>query len=249
MTQHSVPPQERVFDRAPSTDPRSLSDYPIRRLTIADQPLKSLTWRLNPAIRLDQLREGSCEGHAWTHELAARPVPISHKIATHDTAVRLYHQAQYADEYRETPPEEGSSTLGGAKVVQQAGYMDAYHWAASVEDIMRGIAYEGPGVCGSDWLDGMWDPRPSGLMEITGDAVGGHAYLIRGVVLKPRLKGESNVGPCLVMTNSWGPGWGDNGSAYLPVEDFETHIWNQGADFCLPIGRRDPKLATPFASS
>lgn len=55
-----------------------------------------------------------------------------------------------------------------------------------------------------------------GMMGMpTGNPIGGHSFLCIGWVSKQ----EEGMGPCLVMVNSFGKGWGDNGLFYVPVKD------------------------------
>jgi hypothetical protein len=92
-------------------------------------------------------------------------------------------------------------------------------------------------VFGTDWLDSMFHPRPSGLLEVDFDSriAGGHAYLARGLLLKPAI-GEPKLGPVLRFRNSWGRDWGRNGDFFIRVEDVEA-LLNQGGEACCPLGR------------
>lgn len=233
---------ERTLDRLPSLNPKRLTEHHMRGLELVSKPLISKTWNLG--VRLDQGREGACVGFSWSQECNASPVAIGRHIITYDFAFGLFTVARrdfdpwYGEDY------EGTSVDAGAAALKAKGYMLAYKWATKVEEIALGVAYEGPGVAGTYWKSGMFEPRPSGLLEVTGSNEGGHAWLIRGVVLKPRLKGETRLGPCFAMTNTWGHSWGQNGTAYITFEDMERLLGEDG-EFCLPIGRQDPHIKAP----
>jgi hypothetical protein len=224
------------LDRVPFFDTRSRG-FPIRALLPDALPLRSFGWAC--PRWLDQGREGACVGFAWSHELAAYPV---HVPTTDETARDLYRQAQKVDEW---PGEDysGTSVLAGAKIVQDQGHMDEYRWAFGVEDALRAIGYFGPVVIGVNWYRSMFDPRPSGLLEVdrTAQPAGGHAILVRGVALKAQLKGEPSL-PVVRLRNSWGRDWGRNGDCYLRIDDFEW-LLDQGGECCIPVTRRHSPVA------
>ena len=220
------------LDRLPEFDERS-RDYPIRALVTEEAPLRSRGWAC-PAW-LDQGQEGACVGFSWSHELCAYPVPVG---GLDDQFARgVYKDAQKVDEW---PGEDysGTSVLAGAKVVQDKGYMDEYRWAFGVDDALRALGYQGPVVVGIPWYQSMFEPRPSGLVDVTPGGGGGHAILVRGVSLKARLKGEPGPMPVVRLRNSWGKSWGVDGDCYIRVEDFSDLLQAQG-DCCVPVVRKN----------
>lgn len=240
---------DRTFDRLVSFDPKS-KRFGIAALVEA-KPVRGKTWYYPGAPyktrqNTDQGQEGACPGFGWTNELIA--TPKAWKFKTHEQAnkfarEKIYWEAQKVDEWPggaypgAAPQYEGSSVLAAAKVVQSLGYMDEYRWAFNVDEAMLAVAHEGPVVVGTVWTDDM-EPRPSGLLEGTsGNERGGHCYLIRGVILKPKLRGEKLTEPVFLITNSWGDGWGKGGDAYIRVADFEKLMAKQG-EVCVPVRRR-----------
>lgn len=216
--------------------------FPIREVVPPD--LRTRTWRLDE--RIDQRDWGACVGHAFAHEVAASPAEINVPKMDHPYALDWYFDAQRIDpwaggEYPDASPRmAGTSVLAGVKIGQERGFWTGYRWAFSIEDVLRAVANEGPLVVGTWWRSSMWEPRPSGLIEgVSGAYEGGHAYMIRGLTLKPRLKGERGLGPLLRITNSWGREWGVNGEAFIRVEDFEQLLLDQG-EAVLPVGRQVP---------
>lgn len=219
-----------ALGRIPQFDQRSRA-FPIRTLVAARTP-RSYTWSCGAT--LDQGAEGSCVGHAWAHELVARPVVVAG--IDHATAVGLYYAAQGLDAWDggaypgADPFYEGTSVLAGAKAVQNAGYITEYRWAFGLEDLVLGLGYHGPAVLGIEWHDAMFDPDADGLLHVSGGVAGGHAILANGVSVRRRL---------VRLHNSWGPGWGVNGEAFIGFDDLATLLAADG-EACIPVGRRRP---------
>lgn len=210
----------RTFDRLVEFDPESRS-YPIR--TLVPPKFRSYTWRT--FINLDQGSEGACVGFAWTHDLAARPWPIRGLTDTY--AGWVYRQAQKVDEW---PGEdyEGTSVLAGAKVLHRSGYMDEYRWAFGLDDLRLALGYKGPAVLGLNWYRGMYEPDEKGFIHPTGSLLGGHAILAYSV---------SEPGEFVRLHNSWGPGWGEQGTCKVSFTDLDRLLREQG-EACIPVIRK-----------
>lgn len=213
---------ERVFDRRVSYDDRSLG-YPVRAL-VEDKPLRGYTWGC--PVRLDQGYEGACVGFAWAHELAARPKV--HGLVSALEAQQLYRWAQLNDEWADTPPEEGTSVLAGAKAAQKYGYLGEYRWCMNLRDLQLTVGYLGPVVIGTWWYEGMMEPDSTGYIHKRGDALGGHAILCNGYSVTKRR---------FTLTNSWGSAWGPlGGICYVSEADMEELLMDQG-EGCVPVVR------------
>lgn len=185
---------------------------------------KSKIWPCGPV--LDQLQEGSCVGHGFAHQLTAFPFPM--KSIAHNEAVKIYKKAQTLDEWPGVNY-EGTSVLAGAKAVQELypKGMESYRWANSLTDVIAVIGWHGPVVLGCNWYSGFYAPDAAGMIRLTGQNVGGHCLLIRGVDIKNNL---------LMLRNSWGANWGKKGNAWISFQDFERLLY-EGADCCVPIPR------------
>jgi hypothetical protein len=201
----------RTFDWRRSEDPRN-ARYPLRD-ALPSTEFARKTWRLD--IRLDQGNEGACVGFGTTHGIAA--APKTHRL-TDQFAMDLYHQAQTLDEWT-GENYEGSSVNGGMKAARAQGYVATYRWAQNVDDLLAAVSHLGPVVMGTVWHEGMWEPDGKGFLHPTGDVVGGHCWLVRGVD-----PGRERV----LMTNSWGRSWGLNGGAYLSFTDLEILLAGDG---------------------
>jgi hypothetical protein len=232
--------EDPKLDRLKQFDPRSRSFGVAERLAV--RPLRGKTWWYPGAPyksrnNTDQGREGACVGFGWTNELISTPRAWKwdNHTKANSFAQRIYKLAQIIDPW---PGEayEGTSVLAGAQVMQREKYIGEYRWAFDIDEVMHAVVQYGPVVVGTDWTDDM-EPRPSGLLQgVTGNVKGGHCYLLRGLILKPRIRGEANTGPVFVLTNSWGDAWGKDGDAYIRVSDFETLMKREG-EVCVPVGR------------
>lgn len=225
------------LDRVPSFDDRSWG-YSVRGLLAAETgtakpPLRSFTWQVGPV--LDQGREGACVG--FGHSARIMAAPDRHKEVDNAWAREVYLAAQRIDEW---PGEdyEGTSVLAGAKVLKNRGLYESYAWAFGVDDTLRAIGYLGPVVLGINWVEGMDDPRPSGLVEVSGRVRGGHCILARGVRLRAVLPGEG-IKPLEVvrLRNSWGPDYAAGGDLYVKVEGLQQLLAAEG-EACLPVEPR-----------
>lgn len=233
--------EDRRLDRLVEFDEKS-RNFPARTLTVVKPTLRSVAWYC-PAW-LDQGQEGKCVAYAWAHELAAVPVKTSISQAEID---HIYYEAQKVDDWEggsypgAKPFYEGTSVLAGAKIVNAMGYMGEYRWAFSCDEALQALSHQGPLVIGVNWYQSMFEPRPSGLLEVDHSAqpAGGHAILVRGLALKSRLRGEPRDVPVVRLRNSWGQSWGLNGDCFLKVEDFEWILAQQG-ECCVPVARNRP---------
>lgn len=208
----------------PHKDPRSRLFPAVRGADRSRKP-RSYTWRITRAGVLDQGREGACVGFGWAAELAARPVEVADVDDAY--ALRLYWQAQGIDRAAGRHYPEGATMLAGAKAVQRAGRVEGYRWAFGLQDVLVTLGYYGPVVLGIEWREGMYEAR-GGQLRVEGDVVGGHCILARGVSVPRR---------AVLLRNSWGPGWGVRGDAWVGWDDLDGLLRRDG-EACIPEVRR-----------
>jgi hypothetical protein len=218
---------DRRLGRLPQWDTRN-ADYLARRLltTAEIRKPRSYTWRV--PIRLDQGNSSACVGHAFAHDLAARPKPVPD--VTSRTAFDLYWRAQQLDpwaggEYEGADPVYGgTSILAGAKAATEAGHYTAYLWAFTEPELAAAVGWRGPAVAGVAWRESMFRTDPQGFLRPAGDVVGGHAILINGLNAK---------GAYYTITNSW-RGWGIDGCARIRRDDMAA-LLHDGGEACVPV--------------
>jgi hypothetical protein len=186
--------------------------YPMRAHLPPPTALpSSRSWRIGPV--LDQGATGTCVGHAWRDWLSAAPVmdnPTAGPSAfdIYDAAIKL---DEWTDNDIDPQRQFGTSVRAAAKVIQTAGYLESYVWAASAEEARDFVLGKGPVVLGIDWPRAFFEPARDGTVRYRPDdaIAGGHAYLATGYSSK---RGAFR---CL---NSWGMTYGDQGRFWLPGE-------------------------------
>jgi len=176
----------------------------------------------------DQLSTPHCVAFSWAHWLEDGPTTqpeTPHGTGPVVDTTDLYNAAQLVDEW---PGEgyDGTSVRAGAKILQQRGFISAYHWASPNDplmDVIDAILTTGPVVVGTNWYRSMFTPDDMGFLQVEGSIAGGHAYLLNGVNVK---RGVVRV------KNSWGQDWGSRGHALLSFEDIESLLLEDG-EACL----------------
>ena len=208
--------KRRSYGRDVAVDKRDRK-FRFPRLTTTRN---SRTWN-DTWWRGDQGYTPSCVGFAWAHWLAAAP------IRQLVDPMGIYMLAQFLDEW-DGQDYEGTSVRAGAKVLRSLGMVEEYRWAWRAKDVIPVLLEIGPVVVGTDWYDGMEEPDEKGFIDLTGEVLGGHAYLLRAVNVKKRR---------VQITNSWGTEWGRNGRAWLGFDDLDVLLRTEG-EACLAVEKK-----------
>lgn len=230
--------QDPRFGRIAAPNPAALAKYPIEGVLDDDQQkVVSRTRSIGPT--LDQGRQGACVGFGWTDELAAKPVAV--RGAGQATAVPLYYACQRGDQFAggeypgASPVSSGTTVEAGAQVLTAAGHYLEYRWARTEREVALAVGHKGPVVIGVNWYEGMEDPDSDGFIRKTGDVLGGHCVLVFGINAR---------GGYYKIQNSWGPGWGQDGTCRISRDDLGALLDEQG-DACLPVRTRRRTYAGP----
>lgn len=212
--------------RRPQFDERS-RNFPIRTM-IAQKKPRSYSWSC--PIVLDQGQEGACAGFSFSHEAAARPAKVPDIDA--DVARQVYRRAKQLDPWPDDDSYEGTSVLAAVQACVERGWYTSYRWAFGLEDVLLALSYQGPVVLGINWYEGMAEPDENGFLQVTGNIVGGHAIATTANSQKKR---------AVRVLNTWGPEWGQDGTAWISHDDLRRLLSEQG-EACVPIGRKVPLL-------
>lgn len=233
---------DRTLDWQGRYDPESRNYSAVEG--IEDKPLRSRRWECDTV--LDQGSEGACVGFGWSAELAAKPKVVAVNDAF---ALDLYHRAQQIDEW-DGEDYSGTSVLAGAKAVMEHvnskdnALIGEYRWAFGVEDVLRVVGHRGPVVLGITWYYNMYTPDGNNFIHASGEVVGGHCILLVG----SELVALDNTQPLtidnldrensrVILHNSWGTNWGNNGEAYLSLADLYVLLEDQQGEACIPMKR------------
>jgi len=166
----------------------------------------------------DQKATPHCVGYGWAHWLDSSPI----RQWMHPDGI--YSIAKYLDEW-EGIDYDGTSVRAGAKVLAQLGAISEYRWARNSGVVANHILETGPVVIGVDWYSGMSAPDSSHVMRPKGALEGGHCGLLCGYNGKTKM---------FKFKNSWGPGWGKGGYAYISVPDLGSLLFN-GGEACVGV--------------
>lgn len=174
----------------------------------------------------DQGSTSHCTAYSWLHYVEDGPVIQDSPSRPHQRPLidppRLYKESQLRDPF---PGENynGSTVRAAAKVLKDLGIIKEYRWAGSIMDVINCVLTIGPMVVGTKWYTGMNQPDSKGIMKVGGRGMGGHAYLINGVDTNKNL---------FRIKNSWGRSWGNQGFAFINIDDFDK-LLKDGGEACI----------------
>jgi hypothetical protein len=219
------------------------------------QPLQSVRHQRFIPV-LDQGSLGSCGGEAGEGAAGTGPVwqalppalaakPNQADEASDQTqAVQLYSAATRLDTIPgQYPPDDtGTTDLGVAKAMVQAGLISGYQHTFTLQDALTALQLV-PVIVGMNWFTSMDMPDVNGLVTIAPGATvrGGHLVVADELDVTRQLVG---------FTNSWSAQWGLNGRFYLSWDDLGTLLGQQGdVTVPVPLSQPAPQPAQPAEPS
>lgn len=250
--------QDPRLDRIPQFDPQSLnyrvSKAVVRGVAVEDREICSKVWELD--TWLDQGSEGRCVEYGICHDLLADPEPVVREPLVEQILAtrRIYWPAQREDVFPggsypgANPFSEGTSVLAGMKVAKSLGFYGEYRWSTSLGSALRGLSHLGPLILGINWYEEMGDPDGDGYVHVDGDQTGGHCILcigshivavtgFEGVIKDPdQIDMEQSY---VILHNSWGRGWGQDGRCKLSIPDFDR-LRQENGEVCIASQRYIP---------
>ena len=204
-------------------DFRTLVGVPVAEAAKAtDRKMYSM---VSPDFRIDQGSEGTCVGHGHTNILMAGPTPHKSYLdfqtedRAHQFARRLYFDATGDSTYQ-----QGAWPRDACASLVNWGLIDSYWSVPEVEDIVTALLVFGPVGIAVPWYESMYY-GDSAMANDYGNywikvdfqtrLAGYHWIALTGIDLAP-----NNGAPRYVrVQNSWGGGWGWNGTARLTIEN------------------------------
>lgn len=173
-------------------------------------PAIDKTWGAN--FQLDQGNTGHCVGFGWAGWSNAEPIVNQYNNSDG-------HAIYYETKVIEGDPggEDGAYPRDGAEAMLARGRLNTYAFAYSTDDIITHLRTKGTVGIGTNWTNDMFEPDSNGFVKPTGQIAGGHWYLLYGI-----------EGDVLLFKNSWGSGWGDNGSFRMTISDLQSLLDDMG---------------------
>lgn len=198
---------------------------------------------------LDQGALGSCTGNAAEALAGSDPLygAISIDVATRPStdpavaekqAVAIYSAATRLDDVRgQYPPTDtGSTGVAVAKAAQRAGLISGYQHAFSLDTALKALAVS-PLIVGVSWYEGFDTPDANGLVKVSGSVRGGHEFLLFGIDAEERR---------VLARNSWGTGWGVQGTFSFSWDDLGRLLGEDGdATLFVPLTAPVPAPTPP----
>lgn len=228
----------RHLDWISRHDPRSRA-FAARKLMGTAPPRVKTVWP--PGRVLDQGAEGACVAFGWVGEALAEPVPVDFGPLelpngwSNDPQALAFQLYQWCRDHDEFPAgTEGTSVLQGAKAMLLLGLITEYRWAFGIDDVIDALCTLGPVVLGIPWFSDSYE-APGGEMRATGQQVGGHCILAVGFDPNHVFR-DGTTGPAVLLLNSWGPGWGEQGLAWIRAEEL-GRLLDQRGEACVPLVR------------
>jgi len=228
-------PKDGRLGRHVVHDSRSLR-YPFR--AVDPRKLKSTRHAVNIPI-LDQGYLGACTGYAGTAAMASAGLWTAGQTVLKDAdhgafAVGLYSDATKLDPWpgEYVPDDTGSDGLSVAKALHARGLVAGYQHATSLEACLTALA-ERVVMIGSSWLERMYDVDSDGKMNVSGNSVGGHEYVLDELDVENRR---------VWMRNSWGEEYGQKGRAWMLWGDLGRLLADYG-DCTILVPNSEPMPA------
>lgn len=173
---------------------------------------------------------GSCVGNTAVDLLGTSPFfnlmdsqlanALRDPVSAEHYAIDLYSEATRIDPFPgDFPPADtGTSGLSVAKVLVSRGLMKTYLHPFGLNPLLSALQSQ-PVMAGLPWKESMFDPKPNGTLEVTGDTVGGHEVLFDAVYMEQRM---------IRFPNHWTPEWGNEGFGFLTFDQVSELLAEDG---------------------
>ena len=213
---------------APGHTERALA-YPF--LTAAPSTRIARFWPQDGAW-IDQGDTGTCVAATCSHRIADRPWPQLSGQVNREWAYDLYVKAT-----GDTSMQEGTWAHVVAEELLRRNLITRFEWLLTPEGIDFALKERGSVAYGIPWYNSMFEPemRSDGHLWLRVDEgsglAGGHEVLANGIRVA---RGSGTfLEPFDRIKNSWGRGWGENGTVRLSHADRNRLIFDTWGDAVL----------------
>lgn len=208
-------------------DPRNKAYSADRKLTT----LNPVKWDSASQPVLDQGEVGACTGFSVADILnmptfeQSRRRKIKAGYLSNTDGLAFYHDATVYDGFKGTfpPNDTGSTGTAAANGAKKRGWWDYYGHTFSFSSFLANLQKQ-PVMVGTLWSESMMDPNRLGIVRVTGLLEGGHEWVACRYDPGRRLVGG---------LNHWSRDWGVSGRFWIPVDDMQWLIEEQG-DVVVP---------------
>lgn len=188
----------------------------------------------------DQGPDGSCVGFGCSAMMSVtnhkqRLLATGRDITFRYESVWLYHEAQFIDEWADTPPGEGTSVRAGCDILRNRGHrrvqngvagvenlangISANRWATTVDEMRSAIYANVACAIGVNWYSKMDSPyvlNNEHWVDVGGYVRGGHCLCVYRM---------SDRRQAFMLMNSWGAAWPP---CWISYEDMQRLIDEAG---------------------
>lgn len=211
-----------------------LPERDVRQLHILDRflPIKTVMHKeLEPVF--DQGQLGSCTANAALGCLVTEPFAKPGVTYTESDAVALYIAETKLDDGQipgSYPPDDTGSTGPWSMIaLEQEGKISSYHHTRDLHSTLR-LLNHGPISMGVTWYDSMFnvvdkDDVKMIVVDEHSAVAGGHQVCVIGNDVEHQR---------VLIRNSWGTAWGDQGHAWLSWNDLDL-LLHEGGDVVQPM--------------
>ena len=195
-------------------------------------PIKTVTHQETEPV-FDQGNVGSCTANAALGCLVTAPFAKAGVTYTEADALALYEMETKLDDSQipgvYPPDDTGSTGPWSMMALEQQGKIKSYHHTRSLHTALR-LLNHGPISIGVTWYQSMFNVvNQDGVKMIVVDehspVAGGHQVCVVG---------DDVTHQRVLIRNSWGAGWGDQGHAWLSWNDLDL-LLHEGGDVVQPV--------------
>ena len=181
--------------------------------------IRSKNWDFPAPEALNQDETPHCVGFSMADFGINLPVYTKY---TNEDGHKFYRLCKIED--KDPLGENGSNLRSAAKVLQNLKRIKGYAFASTLAQVKYWLLHKGPLIAGTFWTENMNYPNIDNILDIGGEIIGGHAYLLS----------EWTKDGFIGIQNSWGDNWGIKGKAYISAIEFEK-IFRQGGEVVTSV--------------